>query len=71
MITQAHFGENLRTNNWTRVLALANALRESDCGMAVRPCDPFDWWEKHPVVSQFLDLRDREISAAIQVANSI
>jgi hypothetical protein len=34
----------------------------------VRASDPIQAWESHPVVSQFLHLRDREIARAIDKA---
>jgi len=51
------------------VAQLANAVIAA--GVAVRSCDPFQVWESHPAISKFLHLKDREIAAAIDLANSI
>ena len=52
------------------VAELANAV--ADSGVAVRSCDPIQAWEVHPVVSLFLDLlNDREVAAAIDLANGV
>lgn len=52
------------------VAELANAVADSD--VAVRSCDPIQAWEVHPVVSLFLDLlNDREVAAAIDLANGV
>jgi len=52
------------------VAELANAVAASD--VAVRSCDPIQAWEVHPVVSLFLDLlNDREVAAAIDLANAV
>jgi aspartyl-tRNA synthetase len=50
------------------VESLIKELKE--CPIPVRSCDPFQVWESHPVVSRYLDLRDREIAAAIDAAQS-
>jgi hypothetical protein len=41
------------------------------CGVPVRPSDPFQVWEAHPVVSQYLHLKDRQIARAIDLAFGI
>jgi hypothetical protein len=42
-------------------------------GSIVRDCDPFDIWEKDPVVSQMINLgwKDRVIALAIQVSKTL
>lgn len=56
-----------RTGNAERVADLANALIDAP---DVRSQDPIQVWEAHPVVSLYLDLRDREIAEAIDLANA-
>jgi len=49
------------------VAELANKIK--DCDVPIRSCDPIQAWEVHPIVSQFIHLKDREIAAAIDLAN--
>jgi len=49
------------------VAELANEIKA--CDVPIRSCDPVQGWESHPIVSQFLHLKDREIAAAIDLAN--
>ena len=51
-----------------RVVELANALLDSD---PVRAADPADWWEQHPVIGNYLDLKDWEIMGAINAVAEI
>jgi hypothetical protein len=39
-----------------------------NCSVPVRSCDPIQVWEKHPIVSQYLNLKDRQIARAIDKA---
>lgn len=67
MITKESFSAGIRCRNWDDAIALANAL----IGAApARSCDPYQAWQAHPVVSQFLHLSDRDIAQAIDVANA-
>lgn len=59
----------LRTRKPEIVAEIANKL--AACSTPVRSCDPIQVWEAHPVISECLDdLSDREISAAIELAQS-
>jgi hypothetical protein len=49
------------------VAELANEIKT--CDVPIRSCDPVQAWEAHPIVSLFLHLKDREIAAAIDLAN--
>jgi|DEB0MinimDraft_3_1074331.scaffolds.fasta_scaffold693085_1 hypothetical protein len=60
---------NPRIRNRERAIQLVNELIENP--IPVRSCDPFQVWETHPVISTFLDLDDRAIAAAIDLANQI
>lgn len=57
-----------RSRNTDELVTLANALVISE---PVRSCDPIQVWEAHPVISQYLHLKDREIAAAIDAANAV
>jgi hypothetical protein len=47
----------------------ANLVEDlKSCSVPVRSCDPIQVWEAHPVVSQYLDLSDRQIARAIDKA---
>lgn len=50
----------------TREQQLVDELK--GCGVPVRSCDPIQSWESHSVVSQYLDLKDRQIARAIDLA---
>ena len=71
MITEADvLNLNPRLKKPETVAELANAVAAS--GVAVRSCDPIQAWGSHPVVSLFLEqLKDREIAAAIDLANAV
>jgi hypothetical protein len=68
MITATQVKEvNPRISKAQIAADLANALVVF--GQPVRPQDPIQVWEVHPVVSRFLEtLRDREICIAIDLA---
>ena len=67
-ITSEHvLNVNNRARNVDVIVNLANDLVVSI--VPVRSCDPIQVWEKHPVVSRYLDvLKDKEISIAIDLA---
>jgi len=71
MITEADvLNLNPRLKKPEVVAEMATAVAASN--VAVRSCDPIQAWEVHPVVSLFLDrLKDREIAAAIDLANGV
>jgi hypothetical protein len=48
---------------------LVNDLR--NCETPIRSSDPIQAWEAHPVVSQYLHLKDRQIARAIDTAFDI
>ena len=66
MITLATLAStNRRALSPSVVVDLANALKGS---APVRPQDPIQVWEAHPVISQYLDkLNDRDIVTAIDL----
>jgi len=50
----------------------ANLVEDlKNCSVSVRSCDPIQVWEAHPVVSQYLDLSDRQIARAIDKAFAV
>lgn len=58
---------NSRSRNIDLMVKLSNELLSSS--VSVRACDPIQVWEKHPIVSQYLEiLKDKEISIAIDLA---
>jgi hypothetical protein len=61
--------ENFKSKNKERVLELSQEL--IGCEDNIRACDPIEVWEKHPVVSKYLDMKDKDIAFAIDLSESM